>query len=153
MRTVDRGAGLLGGAAHFYRCYTCKDGKEISVGAIEPQFYAELLQRADAPEHLREAQMNPAKWDDYAEDLAELFATKTQAEWCELLEGTDACFSPVVPLDHAKDHPHMKARGAFVEHGGRWHTAPAPRFDRTPNTIRDSAEDGDQVVARWAEGG
>lgn len=153
LRTVERGAGLLGGAAHFYRCYSCKDGKEVSVGAIEPQFYAELLKRADAPEHLRERQMDPFKWDDYAEDLAELFATKTQAEWCELLEGTDACFSPVVPLDHAKDHPHMKARGAFVEHGGRWHTAPAPRFDRTPNTIRDSAEDGDQVVARWAEGG
>jgi alpha-methylacyl-CoA racemase len=153
LRTVDRGAGLLGGAAHFYRCYTCKDGKEVSVGAIEPQFYAELLQRADAPEHLRERQMDPSKWDDYADDFAELFATKTQEEWCELLEGTDACFAPVVPLDHAKDHPHMKARGAFVEHGGRWHTAPAPRFGRTPNTIRDSAEDGDAVVARWAEGG
>ena len=151
LRTVDRGAGLLGGAAHFYRCYTCKDGKEISVGAIEPQFYAELLQRADAPEHLREAQMNPANWDNYAEDLAALFVTKTQDEWCELLEGTDACFSPVVPLDHAKDHPHMKARGAFVEHGGRWHTAPAPRFDRTPNTIRDSASDGEEVVARWRQ--
>ena len=151
LRTVDRGAGLLGGAAHFYRCYTCKDGKEISVGAIEPQFYAELLQRADAPEHLREAQMNPANWDNYAEDLAALFVTKTQDEWCELLEGTDACFSPVVPLDHAKDHPHMKARGAFVEHGGRWHTAPAPRFDRTPNTIRDSASDGEEVVARWCQ--
>ena len=94
LRTVERGAGLLGGAAHFYRCYTCKDGKEVSVGAIEPQFYAELLQRADAPEHLRERQMDPGKWDDYAEDLAELFATKTQAEWCELLEGTDACFAP-----------------------------------------------------------
>ena len=74
------------------------------------------------------------------------------ARRCELLEGTDACFAPVVPLDNAKDHPHMKARGAFVEHGGRMHTAPAPRFDRTPNTIRDSAEDGDAVVERWAEG-
>ncbi|MBX7487876.1 CoA transferase [Qipengyuania sp. GH25] len=153
LRTVDRGAGLLGGAAHFYRCYTCKDGKEISVGAIEPQFYAELLQRADAPDHLREAQMDPSKWDSYAHDLANLFATKTQDEWCELLEGTDACFAPVVPLDHAKDHSHMKARGAFVEHGGRWHTAPAPRFDRTPATIRDSVQDGDAVVARWSEGG
>jgi alpha-methylacyl-CoA racemase len=97
--------------------------------------------------------MDPSKWDSYAEDLADLFATKTQDEWCELLEGTDACFAPVVPLDHAKDHPHMKARGAFVEHGGRWHTAPAPRFDRTPATIRDSVQDGDAVVARWSEGG
>ena len=153
LRTVDRGAGLLGGAAHFYRCYTCKDGKEVSVGAIEPQFYAELLQRADAPEHLREAQMDPGKWDSYADDLAELFATKTQAEWCELLEGTDACFAPVIPLDEAKDHPHMKARGTYVEQDGRWHTAPAPRFDRTPNTVRESAQDGEEVVARWRQEG
>ena len=153
LRTTQRGAGLLGGAAHFYRCYTCADGKEVSVGAIEPQFYAELLQRADAPEELREGQMNPANWDDYTERLAALFKTRPQAEWVELLEGTDACFAPVVPLDEAKDHPHMKARGAFVDHGGISHTAPAPRFDRTPGTIRDSAEDGEQVVARWAQGG
>ncbi|TMM47180.1 CaiB/BaiF CoA transferase family protein [Qipengyuania marisflavi] len=151
LRTTERGTGLLGGAAHFYRCYTCHDGKEISVGAIEPKFYAELLQRADAPEELREGQLNPANWDDYTGRLRELFATRTQAEWCELLEGSDACFAPVVPLDEAKDHPHMKARGAFVEHGGRWHTAPAPRFDRTPGTIRDSADDGADVVARWAQ--
>ncbi|MBX7492072.1 CoA transferase [Qipengyuania sp. 1NDW9] len=152
LRTTERGAGLLGGAAHFYRCYTCADGKEVSVGAIEPQFYAELLQRADAPEELREGQMDPANWDDYTERLAALFKTKPQAEWVELLEGTDACFAPVVPLDEAKDHPHMKARGAFVDHGGRSHTAPAPRFDRTPGVIRDSAQDGEEVVARWSQG-
>ncbi|QZD96351.1 CaiB/BaiF CoA transferase family protein [Qipengyuania gelatinilytica] len=152
LRTTQRGAGLLGGAAHFYRCYECADGKEITVGAIEPQFYAELLARADAPEELREGQMNPANWDDYTEKLAALFKTKTQAEWAALLEGTDACFAPVVPLDEAKDHPHMKARGAFVDHGGRSHTAPAPRFDRTPGVIRDSATDGEEVVARWAQG-
>ncbi|MBT8427200.1 MAG: CoA transferase, partial [Erythrobacter sp.] len=97
-------------------------------------------------------QMNPANWEDYTERLAALFKTKPQAEWVELLEGTDACFAPVVPLDEAKDHPHMKARGAFVDHGGRSHTAPAPRFDRTPGVIRDSATDGEEVVARWAEG-
>ena len=150
LRSTQRGAGLLGGAAHFYRCYTCKDGREVSVGAIEPQFYAELLQRADAPAELADGQLNPVNWDDYTGRLAALFATKTQAEWVALLEGTDACFAPVVPLDEAKDHPHMKARGAFVEHGGRSHTAPAPRFDRTPGTIRDSAEDGEEVVARWS---
>ena len=151
LRTTQRGAGLLGGAAHFYRCYECADGKEITVGAIEPQFYAELLARADAPKDLAEGQMNPANWDDYTEKLATLFMTKTQAEWVELLEGTDACFAPVVPLDEAKDHPHMKARGAFVDHGGRSHTAPAPRFGRTPGTIRDSATDGEDVVRRWSQ--
>ncbi|MBX7460207.1 CaiB/BaiF CoA transferase family protein [Qipengyuania huizhouensis] len=153
LRTTERGAGLLGGAAHFYRCYECADGREISVGAIEPQFYAELLARADAPKELAERQLDPKNWDDYAEKLAALFRTKTQAQWVALLEGTDACFAPVVPLDEAKDHPHMKARGAFVEHGGLSHTAPAPRFGRTPGTIRDSAEDGEEVVARWTTRG
>ena len=153
LRTTERGAGLWGGAAHFYRCYECADGREISVGAIEPQFYAELLARADAPKELAEGQLDPKNWDDYAEKLAALFRTKTQAQWVALLEGTDACFAPVVPLDEAKDHPHMKARGAFVEHGGLSHTAPAPRFGRTPATIRDSAEDGEEVVARWATRG
>lgn len=150
IRTTERGRGLLGGAAHFYRCYTCKDGKEISVGAIEPQFYAELCERAGAPATLREGQMNPAEWPAKAGDMAALFATRTQAEWCALLEGTDACFAPVVPLDEARDHPHMKARGLYQERAGAWHTAPAPRFDRTPSMIRDSASDGETVVAQWA---
>lgn len=152
-RTTKRGHGLLGGAAHFYRCYQCADGGEISVGAIEPQFYAELLERANAPAELREGQMNNQNWDDYADKLAALFKTKTTAEWCEILEGTDACFAPVVALDDAREHHHMKARGAYVEYDGRWHTAPAPRFDRTPGTVRSSAQDGAEVVARWkAEG-
>lgn len=149
VRTVERGRGLLGGAAHFYRCYTCADGKEISVGAIEPQFYAELCERARAPERLRHGQMNPANWDSYAEDLAALFATRTQAEWCALLEGSDACFAPVVPMDAAREHPHMKARETYVEMDGRWHTAPAPRFGRTPGRVRPSAEDGAAVIERW----
>ena len=152
-RTTKRGMGLLGGAAHFYHCHECSDGKEISVGAIEPQFYAELLERADAPAELRDGQMIPDNWPGYGEQLAALFKTKTQAEWCELLEGTDACFAPVVPLDEAREHPHMKAREAYVEHDGRWHTAPAPRFSRTPGVVRSSQQDGDAVVQRWkAEG-
>lgn len=150
IRTTQRGKGLLGGAAHFYRCYTCKDGREISVGAIEPQFYAELCARAGAPAELREGQMDPANWESHADELAALFATRTQAEWCALLEGTDACLAPVVQLDEAREHPHMKARAAYLEHGGRWHTAPAPRFGRTPGKIRDSALDGEAVVAQWA---
>ena len=86
-----------------------------------------------------------------AEKLAALFLTKTQAEWCALLEGTDACFAPVLGIDEAREHPHMKARGAYVEHDGMWHTAPAPRFSRTPGAVRSSADDGADVVARWAE--
>ena len=148
--TTERGKGMLGGAAHFYRCFKCADGKEISLGAIESQFYAELIAKAGAPEELAQGQMNPANWDDYADKLAALFATKTQAEWCELLEGSDACFAPVLELDEAREHPHMKARAAYVEHEGEWHTAPAPRFSRTPGAVRSSADDGADVVARWA---
>jgi alpha-methylacyl-CoA racemase len=147
--STERGKGMLGGAAHFYRCFTCADGKEISLGSIEPQFYAEMLARTGAPEELAQAQMNPANWDDYAEKLAALFATKTQAEWCELLEGTDACFAPVLGIEEARTHPHMQARGAYVEHDGIWHTAPAPRFSRTPGAVRSSADDGADVVASW----
>lgn len=147
--TTERGKGMLGGAAHFYRCFTCADGKEISLGAIEPQFYAEMLAKAGAPAELAQGQMNPANWDDYAAKLAALFLTKTQAEWCELLEGSDACFAPVLDLDEARNHPHMKSRAAYVEHEGEWHTAPAPRFSRTPGAVRSSADDGGDVVARW----
>jgi len=150
--STDRGQGMLGGAAHFYRCFECADGKEVSVGAIEPQFYAELLEKAGAPAELRDGQMNPANWDDYAEKLAVLFKTKTQADWTELLEGSDACFAPVLDLDEARDHPHMKARGLYSQHEGQWHTAPAPRFSRTQGEIRSSADDGADVIAGWATG-
>jgi alpha-methylacyl-CoA racemase len=147
--TTERGKGMLGGAAHFYRCFTCADGKEIALGAIEPQFYAELLARTGAPEALAQGQMDAACWADHAETLAALFATKPQAEWCALLEGTDACFAPVLDMEEARTHPHMQARGAYMEHDGIWHTAPAPRFSRTPGSVRSSADDGAAVVARW----
>lgn len=147
--STERGKGMLGGAAHFYRCFTCADGKEISLGSIEPQFYAEMLAKAGAPAELAQGQMNPANWDDYAAKLAALFLTRTRDEWCDLLEGSDACFAPVLTLDEARSHPHMKARGAYVEHDGAWHTAPAPRFSRTPGAVRSSTDDGADVVASW----
>lgn len=150
--STDRGKGMLSGAAHFYRCFECADGKEVSVGAIEPQFYAELLAKSGAPVELQQAQMNPSNWDDYAEKLADLFKTRPQAEWVAMLEGTDACFAPVLTLDEARDHPHMKARSTYVEHDGAWHTAPAPRFSRTPGAVRSSSDDGMDIVAGWTKG-
>ncbi len=151
--STERGKGMLGGAAHFYRCFECADGKEVSVGAIEPQFYAELLAKSGAPAELAEAQMNPANWDEYTDKLAALFKTKTQSEWSDLLEGSDACFAPVLSVEEAREHPHLKARQSYVEQGGEWHTAPAPRFSRTPGVIRDSAMDGAKVAARWQKEG
>ncbi|MEL6237417.1 MAG: CaiB/BaiF CoA-transferase family protein [Pseudomonadota bacterium] len=150
--TTERGQGMLGGAAHFYRCYECADGREVSVGAIEPQFYAELVAKAGAQD-LAEGQMDPANWDNYTDKLAAIFKTRPQAEWVELLEGSDACFAPVLDIEEARCHPHMQARAAYVEHEGEWHTAPAPRFSRTPGTVRSSAGDGAQVIANWQEAG
>ncbi|RGP41497.1 Succinate--hydroxymethylglutarate CoA-transferase [Altererythrobacter insulae] len=151
--STERGKGMLGGAAHFYQCYQCSDGREISVGAIEPQFYAELLAKSGAPKEMSEGQVNPANWDDYAAKLAQLFETKTQSEWCEILEGSDACFAPVLDVDEARDHPHLKARESYQEVDETWHTAPAPRFSRTPGKIRPIQSDGADVVARWIKEG
>lgn len=151
--TTERGMGMLGGASHFYRCYKCADGREISVGAIEPQFYAELLEKADAPEELRQGQMNPANWDDYTARLEVLFKTRTAAEWTAILEGSDACYAPVLALEEAREHPHMKARGVYEQHDGTWHTAPAPRFSRTPGSVRASTMNGAELVAGWSAQG
>lgn len=149
--SAERGAGMLGGAAHFYRTYPCADGRHISVGAIEPQFYAELLDRVGLADELGAGQLDPANWADYTRRLAALFATRGRDEWCALLEGSDACVAPVLALGEVADHPHMRARGAYVERDGIGHSAPAPRFSRTPGTIRDSAEDGAAAIARWTQ--
>ncbi len=149
--STERGKGMLGGAAHFYRCFECADGREVSVGAIEPQFYAEFLTKTGAPEHLAQGQMDPRNWGDYAAALATMFKTKAQAEWCDLLEGTDACFAPVLSVDEARDHPHLKARENYVQFGDEWHTAPAPRFSRTPGTIRATDMEGAKVAASWKQ--
>lgn len=146
--SVDRDRNLLGGAAPFYRCYICADGREISVGPLEPHFYREFIERIGAPDALKADQYDEANWQERTGLLAQLFATRTAAEWCALLEGTEACFAPVVPLEEAPDHPHMKARAAYVEHGGMLQAAPAPRFSRTGGAIQD-ARDGRELLARW----
>ncbi|WP_228242169.1 CaiB/BaiF CoA-transferase family protein [Porphyrobacter sp. GA68] len=147
--SARQGEGMLSGAAHFYRSYACADGKHISVGPIEPQFYAELLERTGLAAELGEGQLNPANWPGHAEQLARLFASRSRDEWCALLEGTDACVAPVLELDEVASHPHMRARQSHVDQAGVQHCAPAPRFSRTPGAIRDTAPDGAEVIARW----
>eukprot|EP01037_Dinobryon_pediforme_P008579 gene8579-8671_t len=129
----ERGVNLLDGGAHFYDTYETADGKWISIGSIEPQFYALLLERtglADDPEFAR--QMDPSTWAPLKERIAALFRTRTREEWCALLDGTDACFAPVLSLAEAPSHPHNVARGTFVEDAGMIMPAPAPRFSGTP---------------------
>ncbi|MFO1407919.1 MAG: CaiB/BaiF CoA-transferase family protein [Steroidobacteraceae bacterium] len=133
----DRRQGnALDGGAHWYDCYQCADGEWISVGALEPQFYRLLVEKCGlAGSGLEAQQFDVAGWPAHKARFAELFRSKTRAEWCALLEGTDVCFAPVLSLAEAAAHPHNRARGAWVEHSGLTQPAPAPRFGATPADI------------------
>jgi alpha-methylacyl-CoA racemase len=129
----ERGVNLLDSGAHFYDTYETADGKWISLGSIEPQFYALLIEKAglaDEPDFAQ--QMDQERWEGLKERLAQLFLTKTRDEWCAVMDGTDICFAPVLSLAEAPRHPHNVARSTFVEQGGMTQPAPAPRFSATP---------------------
>ncbi|MBC3915954.1 CoA transferase [Undibacterium sp. CY18W] len=127
----QRGANMLDGGAHFYDTYACADGKYISIASIEPQFYALLLQLSGITDAAFEAQMDASKWPELKAKCASLFKTRTRQQWCELMEGTDICFAPVLDMAEAPTHPHNQARGNFVDVDGVTQPAPAPRFSRT----------------------
>jgi len=123
---------FLDGAAHFYGTYECADGRHVSVGAIEPQFYRRLLELCGVDDARFEEQWEAARWPALRRELAAIFRTRTRDEWCRLLEGSDACFAPVLSMTEAPGHPHNAARRTFVTDEGVTQPAPAPRFDRTP---------------------
>ena len=129
----ERGVNLLDSGAHFYDTYETKDGKWVSLGSIEPQFYALLLQKTglDADPDFAQ-QMDQSRWDELKARMAEVMLTKTRDEWCTIMDGTDICFAPVLSLREAPQHPHMAMRGTFVEDAGIVQPAPAPRFSATP---------------------
>ena len=131
----QREANLLDGGAHFYDTYACADGKFISIGAIEPQFYALLLKLAQIDDPAFDAQMDPRKWPELSEKFAAVFMTRSRDGWCQLLEGTDVCFAPVLDMAEAPQHPHNIARATFASIGGVVQPAPAPRFSRTAPEI------------------
>jgi len=148
--TLDRQANMLDGGAPFYGCYACADGKFISVGAIEPQFYALLLERCGLDDPDFQAQWDRAAWPALRGKLERLFATRTRQQWCELLEGTDACFAPVLDFEEARAHPHHRARNSFQETDGIVHPAPAPRFSRTqgaPGPVTRAGQHTDALLA------
>ena len=129
----ERGVNLLDGGTHFYDTYETSDGKWISLGSIEPQFYALLMEKTgltDDPDFAQ--QMNPAQWGPLKDRMTALLLTRTRDEWCAIMDGTDICFAPVLSLKEAPQHPHNVARGTFVEDGGMVQPAPAPRFSATP---------------------
>ena len=131
----EREHNLLDGGAPFYAVYETADGRHMSVGALEPQFFAELCERIGVPEHLRQAQNDKARWPELKQALAAIFRSRSRQEWTELLEGTDACCAPVLSLSEAAKHPHNVARQAFVDVDGVGQPAPAPRFSRTPSQV------------------
>ncbi len=157
--TDDRGTNMLDTGTHFYDTYETSDGLFVSIGSIEPQFYAELVRLTGLEEHLaakgRELpyQMDREHWGWLTEELAEIFATRTRDEWCEIMEGTDVCFAPVLTMGEAAEHPHNVERGTFVEFGGVTQPAPSPRFSRTPGEIQrvpsHPGQDTDDVLGDW----
>ncbi|WP_418320987.1 CaiB/BaiF CoA transferase family protein [Piscinibacter sakaiensis] len=135
-----RGDNLLDGGAPFYATYACADGKHVAIGPLEPQFYAQLRRLCDLQDDpLLDARDDPARWPELRERLSDLFRTRSRDEWCALLEGSDACFAPVLDWDEAPAHPHNQARGSFVTVDGVLQPAPAPRFSRTPAGVPGAA--------------
>ena len=128
----QRGVNLLDSGAPFYDVYETSDGKFVAVGAIEPQFYALLLEKTGLAGEKLPHQMDRQAWPAMKQRLAAVFRSKTRDEWCGIMEGTDVCFAPVLSIGEAPAHPHARARGAYVDVGGVAQPAPAPRFDRTP---------------------
>jgi alpha-methylacyl-CoA racemase len=127
-----RSANLLDGGAPYYACYACADGKHIAVGALEPQFYAELMRKCGVETPALMVQGDVAQWPEQRQALAAIFRTRTRAEWQAIFEGTNACVAPVLDMDEAPEHAQNRARNTFVEVNGVVHPAPAPRFSRTP---------------------
>jgi alpha-methylacyl-CoA racemase len=132
----ERGTNMLDTGAHYYDVYETADGRYVSVGSIESQFYAELLRLTGLEGEDLPAQNDRSQWPALKERLAGIFRTKTRDEWCALMEGTDVCFAPVLSIPEATEHPHNVARGTFVEVAGITQPGPAPRVSRTPGEIR-----------------
>ncbi|ODU56396.1 MAG: carnitine dehydratase [Comamonadaceae bacterium SCN 68-20] len=128
----ERQTNLLDGGSHFYDTYECADGQWISIGSLEPQFYAQLLDKLDLRDDpVFQRQREPAAWPELKQRLTRIFRAQPAAHWCALLEGTDVCFAPVLTTEQAARHPHNVARGTFFEGNGVVQPSPAPRFSRT----------------------
>jgi crotonobetainyl-CoA:carnitine CoA-transferase CaiB-like acyl-CoA transferase len=156
LATHERGTNPLDTGAHFYNAYQCADGRWIAVAPIEGKFYTELLRRLDLDPAGLPDQMDREAWPAMQQRFAALFREKTRDEWCALLEGTDACFAPVLTTDEAPGHPHNRARGTYVEIGGVVQPAPAPRFSRTRPDLpvrpqADGEEDAEAALGPWLD--
>ncbi|MDQ2727104.1 MAG: CoA transferase [Actinomycetota bacterium] len=154
----ERGTNLLDGGAWYYGTYETEDGGYVSFGSLEPQFYAEMLRITglDADVDGKGPVPKPGdrqSWPEMRERLAAIIRTKPRDAWCAVLEGTDACFAPVLTMDEAPKHPHMAQRETFVDVGGVTQPAPAPRLSRTPGEVSGPpprpGQDTDRALADW----
>jgi alpha-methylacyl-CoA racemase len=149
----QRGSNLLDGGAPFYATYRCADGAYVAVGALEPQFHARLLEGLGLPPEAFATRDDPATWPRLKELMRGAFAARTQQQCRDLLEGSDACFAPVLSLHAAAAHPHLAARGVFAALDGVPCPAPAPRFSRTPSglrPVRAEVHDAAAIAREWA---
>jgi alpha-methylacyl-CoA racemase len=149
----QRMSNMLDGGAPFYDCYETKDGKYVSIGSIEPQFYRELIEKMGLSGEELPHQMDRSAWPKMKERFASVFKTKTREEWCEIMEGSDVCFAPVLSLTEAPEHPHLRSRGTFIDVDGARQPGPAPRFSRTPGRIErlgpQPGEHTAEALAAW----
>jgi alpha-methylacyl-CoA racemase len=149
----ERGRNIIDSGAHFYDVYECSDGRYVSVGSVEPQFYAELLARLGIEDLEIDQQMSGEEWPALKQRFAKIFETKTRDEWCEVFDGSDACFAPVLTVEESRRHPHAEARGSFISVAGVEQPAPAPRFSRSrPEVSRPAARVGEhtaEVLGDW----
>ena len=148
-----REANMLDGGAPWYAIYETSDGRHASLGAIEPEFFARFCDLSGLSAEWKARQNDRSQWPALHEALDQLFRSRTLAQWQDLLEGSDACFAPVLPLEEAMAHPHQRARKTFVEIEGVKHPAPAPRFSRTPSAIAWPSDGPvaslDEIVTLW----
>jgi alpha-methylacyl-CoA racemase len=148
-----RGEGMINGGAPYYDVYETSDGLYVSIAAVEKRFYQELLERIGLAEENLPKQNNQSSWEQLRARLKEVFKTRTRKQWCDILEGTDACFAPVLDMDDCVTHPHNVARRIFVEVDGVLNPAPAPRFSRTPSELKypphAAGADTRQALVDW----
>jgi len=153
MWNEGRRTNLLDGGAHFYDTYECADGKWISIGSIEPQFYLLLLEKTGISDPQFQHQMSREEWPQLREKLAAVIKTKSRDDWCAIMDATDVCFAPVLTMDEAPGHAHNAARQTFVEVAGVTQPAPAPRFSATPGAIQGPppkiGAHNDEALADW----
>jgi alpha-methylacyl-CoA racemase len=149
----QRGSNILDGGAHFYEVYETSDGKYISLAPIEPKFYAEMLKLAGIAPDVLPQSYKREDWPQLKQRLAEVIKTRTRDQWCEILEGSDSCFAPVLDMDEVSRHPHHQARATFVDSNGVIQPNAAPRFSRTPAQIKgpppEPGEHSEAALADW----